>query len=161
MKIISAFIYMFLSCLVGALCLYGLIIHFGVDKMSIPSPVLTVLILPLAYCCQAIYKLSDLKESKQLSNSELNRLSYIVDIKRRRLFSCIVFYMASGLFIAISMMISDGGVVFKTITLIVSGGLLGIAVYTVFVIYSLMNEVTNFKAKLIQEEENIRHRKMD
>lgn len=160
MKVLSTFIFTILSFLIGALCLFGLIHHFGVDNLTAPSPIIAVLVLPLAYCLQAIYKLSDLKESQQLNGDEARRLFYIVDLKRGRLFTCIVFYFLSAIFVGISMMIGDGGQLFKKITLIISGGLLGVTVFTIFIIYSLMNEVTNFKAKLVRREQDEKHRKM-
>ncbi|HGF8956739.1 TPA: hypothetical protein ACJCW2_001162 [Yersinia enterocolitica] len=161
MKVLSTVLLTVLSFVVGALCLYGLIHHFGVDKISVPSPIIAVLVLPLAYCLQAIYKLSDLKESQQLTGDEVRRLFYIIDIKRGRLFTCIVFYFMSAVFVGISIMVSDGGPLFRAITLTISGGLLGVTIYTVFIIYSLMNEVTNFKAKLVRREQDEKHRKMD
>lgn len=161
MKILSTLIFTVISFVVGSLCLYGLIHHFGVDNMSVPSPIIAVLVLPLAYCLQAIYKLSDLKESQQLSGDEARRLFYIVDVKRSRLFTCIVFYMLAAAFVGISIMIGDGGATFKKITITISGGLLGVTIYTVFIIYSLMNEVTNFKAKLVRREQDEKFRNMD
>nr|DAL17467.1 MAG TPA_asm: hypothetical protein [Caudoviricetes sp.] len=161
MKMLSTIALIVLSFLVGALCLYTLIHYLGVDKMSVPSPIIAVLVLPLAYCLQAIYKLSDLKESQQLTGTEARRLYHIVDIKRGRLFTCIIFYILSAVFVGVSIMIADGGPLFKTVSITISGGLLGVTVYTVFVIYTLMNEVTNFKAKLIRREQDEKHRKMD
>jgi hypothetical protein len=37
MKVLSTFIFTILSFLIGALCLFGLIHHFGVDKLTAPS----------------------------------------------------------------------------------------------------------------------------
>lgn len=161
MKILGTLIFTILSFLIGSLCLYGLIRYFGIDKMSVPSPIIAILVLPLAYCLQAIYKLSDLKESHQLSGDESRRLFYIVDIKRSRLFTCIVFYILSAIFVGVSIMVNDGGETFKTLTISISGGLLGVTLYTVFIIYSLMNEVTNFKATLIRRDQDEKNRKMD
>ena len=161
MKVLSAVFITILSFMIGALCLYTLIYIYGVDKMSAPSPIIAILVLPLAYCLQAIYKLSDLKESQQLTGEEARRLFYIVDIKRGRLFTCIIFYFLSAIFVGISMIVNDGGSLFKTITLTISGGLLGVTIYTVFIIYSLMNEVTNFKAKLVRREQDDKNRKLD
>lgn len=160
MRALSTITSTVLFFIVGALCLFGLVHHFGADKISVPSPIIAVLVLPLAYCLQAIYKLSDLKESEQLTGDEARRLFHIVDIKRGRLFTCIVFYMLAAIFVGVSIMVSDGGPLFKTITVSISGGLLGVTLYTVFVIYSLMNEVTNFKANLVRREQEKNSREM-
>lgn len=160
MKTLNILVLSSVSFFIGALCLFGVIKYFGVDKVSLSPAYLTVFLIPTAFCLQAIYKLNDLNESLSLTNSEVRRFNYIVGQKRKVMFSCVIFYILSAIFMAISMSIHEVSVKFKICSLIVSGGLLGVMVFTAYIIYRQLTEVSNFKAKMVRHEQNKNKRKM-
>lgn len=158
MKTLNILAFASIAFLIGALCLFGVIVYFG--GVSISSLFVTVLIFPAAFCFQTIIKLNELKEGLDFTDSEMRRLKYIVDRKRRFMLALILFYVLSAVFIIISLSISDVTPIFKLYSSIFSGGLLGVVFFSIIIIYRQINEVSDFKSMLTRRKNDKEKRKI-
>lgn len=141
---------------IGALSFYGLFNIVPEEAIKVaPWVLVSLFLLPIAYAVQVLIKLWELNSVKGLSNNERRRLAHIIKGKTRQFFIAIMFYVLSAALIVIlySFTSIENGL-FK-LSIIITGGLLGISIFTVALIFSEMKEVYDFSNDLqVRKEVN-------
>ena len=143
-----------LSTITGVLS-FGALVRFVPDGATISTPYIfiSLFILPLAFCVQLLFKVWDLKEQDGLSREEKRRLNPIIEGKSRQIFIAIIYCILSPVIIAAMFFFSsfDAGL-FKA-AIVITGGLLGITIFSIIIIFLEMKELVNFKAKIKQRSD--------
>lgn len=140
-----------LSTIVGALS-FDSLARFVPDDATISTPYIfiSLFLLPLTFCVQLLLKVWDLKEQDGLSREEKRRLRPIIDGKSRQLFIAIIFYILSPVTIATMFFFSSFDANLFKAAIIITGGLLGISIFSIVIIFLEMRELVDFKAKIKQ-----------
>jgi hypothetical protein len=136
----------------GALAFAALLPVILEGKAAIPWAFISIFLLPITFSVQLLFKLTDLKDQKELSRDERRRLAVIVDEKLRQIKISIIFYVFSSAFIACFFMLADGNRALFSSALIIAGGLLGITLVSIGFIFNETQSVTDFKAQLQNRE---------
>lgn len=120
----------------------------GDNKMTVPWVLVTLFLLPLASCIQLLLKLWELREQDDLSREERRRLKPLIEGKTKQFFIAIVYYVLSAVIVVTFFFFSENNAeLFRTVIKI-AGGLLGISIFSMFLMISEMNEISDFKANL-------------
>lgn len=118
------------------------------NKITVPWILVTLFLLPLASCIQLLLKLWELREQDDLSKEERRRLKPLVEGKTRQFFIAIIYYVLSAVIVVTFFFFSENNAeLFRTVIKI-TGGLLGISLFSMFLIFSEMNAISEFKANL-------------
>jgi len=134
---------------VGALAFEGLmrLIPIGAN-VATPWVLVSLFSLPLAYCVQLLLKIWGLKEQNGLSREEKRRLEKIIKGKARQLTIAIFCYVLFAFIIAILFFLSSSNPALFSPSILITGGFLGISIFSMGLIFSEMEELYAFKAKL-------------
>ena len=143
-----------LSAAVGSIAfehLMRLIPHES--ALATPWVLVSLFLLPATFCIQLLLKLWDLKELDGLSRREKSRLKQIIDEKTRQLFIAIGYYVLSAVFVvAMFLFTSNEPHLFK-VSIVTTGGLLGISLFSIGLIFSETKNVADFRAELKERSE--------
>jgi hypothetical protein len=151
-------LFLIIAAVSGSLAFTALLLVIPEGKtVIVPWAMVSIFLLPITFSVQLFFKLTELKDQKELSRDERRRLATIVDEKLRQIKISILFYIVSALFIACSFMLADSNHALFNSALIIAGGLLGITLASVGLIFSETQSVTDFKSK-IQNRETERKR---
>ncbi len=118
----------------------------------VPWVVISLFILPLTLCVQLILKLWDLKEQDDISGEERRRLKSIITGKTRQFFIAIVYYVSSSIIVVILFVFFIHDDELFKMAIKITGVLLGISMFSIYLILLEMNEISDFKAKLTERE---------
>jgi predicted Abi (CAAX) family protease len=144
-----------LSAAIGVLGFSGLMRLIPAEaSVATPWVLVSLFILPLTYCVQLLFKVFDLKELTGLSKNEKRRLKPIINGKTRQLFITIIYYVLSAILVVTLLFFSsDNQELIKPIIVLI-GGLLGISIFSMALVFIEMKEVTDFKAKIKQRADD-------
>lgn len=149
-----------LSAVIGALCLDFVLNLIPVtNKIVIPWAIVSLFLFPFAYCVQTIHKLWELKEPSGLSKTEKRRLSYLISGKNRQLLFAAAFYIFSAVIAVVLFTLSSGNPAYFRSSVIILGGLLGVSIFSLALIYLEIKQINDFKVKLMQRVEDKKRRK--
>lgn len=117
-------------------------------KITVPWVLVSLFLLPLTFCIQLLLKLWELREQDDISREERRRLKPLINGKTRQFFIAIIYYVLSAVIVVAFFFFTENNVeLFRTVIKI-AGGLLGISLFSIFLIFSEMNEISSFKADL-------------
>ncbi|MEL5331716.1 hypothetical protein [Serratia ureilytica] len=148
---IKKIIFMIMSFSLGGALFYWLTYKVA-NNISIPLGMIGVMIIPITYVSQAISKTNELKENTTLSTTEFSRLSEIISLRVKRLFLWLGFYVFSALMLIIMNYVSSSQVKLVLIGVLITGGCFGLSLFSIILVHSVIIEVSNFKAFLIQRD---------
>ncbi len=144
-----------LSAVIGALCFAG-IMHLISAGASVVTPwvLASLFILPLTCCVQLLFKIFDLKELRGLSKNEKRRLKPIINGKTRQLFIAILYYVLSAVLVVTLLFFSSDNQDLVKYIIVFIGGLLGVSIFSMALVFIEMKELTDFKAKIKQRADD-------
>ena len=144
-----------LSAAIGALGFAGLM-HLVPAEASVATPwvLVSLFILPLTYCVQLLFKIFDLKELGGLSKNEKRRLKPIINGKTRQLFIAIIYYVLSAVLVVTLLFFSSDNQDLVKYIIVFIGGLLGVSIFSMALIFMEIKELTDFKAKIKQRSDD-------
>ncbi|MCK9394186.1 MAG: hypothetical protein M0Q44_01170 [Methylobacter sp.] len=149
------------SAAIGAFCFEILFRLIPVDATVVaPWAIVSLFLLPLSFCVQLILKLWDLKEQTNISREERRRLKLIIDEKTRRFFGAVFYYVLSAfIIVTLFFFLSNNAELFR-IVIKITGGLLSISLFSIYLIMLEMKEIADFKAKLIERADSKKRQKL-
>ena len=116
----------------------------------VPWAIVSLFIPPLTLCVQLILKLWDLKEQDDISREERRRLKSIINGKTRQFFIAIIYYVSSAVIVVTLFVFFTHDTELFKIAIKITGILLGISMFSIYLILLEMKEISDFKAKLIE-----------
>ncbi|MDI1277609.1 hypothetical protein [Methylobacter sp.] len=119
-------------------------------SIVVPWAIVSLFVIPFTLCVQLILKLWDLKELDDISREERRRLKSIIDGKTRQFFIAIIYYVSSAVIVVTLYVFLANDVELFRIAIKVTGVLLGISMFSIYLILLEMKELSDFKAKLIE-----------
>jgi len=144
-----------LSSVIGALSFAGLMRLIPAEaSVATPWVLVSLFILPLTYCVQLLFKIFDLKELSGLSKNEKRRLNPIINGKTRQLFIAIIYYVLSAVLVVTLLFFSSDNQELVKYIIVFIGGLLGVSIFSMALIFMEMKELTDFKATIKQRSDD-------
>ncbi|MEA9393137.1 hypothetical protein SJI19_21795 [Acerihabitans sp. TG2] len=154
------YFFKFISVFVFGFFIFNYIASFiNLKTAPIPWIFITLLLFPFGFCASALYKLSESDEHSSLTSSELRRLRPIIEIKKKRLLALIIYYFLSALIVALGLFSLPENLSIYKYFIPVCGGLILSSLYSFFYISSVMDEIQQFRSKLIHRVEDEKRRK--
>lgn len=118
--------------------------------VAVPWAIVSLFILPLSFCVQLVLKLWDLKDQENISREERRRLKSIINGKTWRFFGAIIYYVLSAFIIVTLFFFSANNAEFFRIVTLITGALLSVSMFSIYLIMLEMKEISDFKTKLTE-----------
>jgi MFS family permease len=129
-------------------------------SIVVPWAIVSLFVIPFTLCVQLILKLWDLKELDDISREERRRLKSIIDGKTRQFFIAIIYYVSSAVIVVTLYVFLANDVELFRMAIKVTGILLSISMFSIYLILLEMKELSDFKAKLIEREISKKRQKL-
>ncbi len=137
------------SAAIGAYCFDFLLKLVPNDvQITVPWVLITLFILPLTFAVQLLIKTWEINDEENLSRDEKRRLKVIVDEKIRQIWMAIIYYVLGAVVVAALFVFSSADQNLFRVTIQLTGGLLAISVFSVFLILSETHKLSKFRTKL-------------
>lgn len=149
-----------ISAFVGFFCFEFLLNLIPNDfKPVAPWAIVSVLLLPFGLCIQLLLKLWDLKEQDNISRQERRRLGIIIKGKKNRIYFAIGYYLLSAIVVVTLFIFLANDIEHFKLVVKITGAVLAISLFSVFLSLIEMDEISNFKAKIRQRNINKKQQK--
>lgn len=127
-----------------------------------PVALVGVLLLPGGWAVQILFKLQELKDSsnlKGLSQAEIRRLSAVVDRRSTQVTYALIFYIAAGIIAGAGFYFSQNNPQLTRNMTVLLGVLIGCVLFSVFLLYAEVREISDFKALINNRHEKRRRQR--
>jgi MFS family permease len=119
-------------------------------QIAVPWVIVSLFLLPFTLCIQLVLKLWELKEQDDISREERRRLNSIIDGKTRQFFIAIIYYVLSAVIVVVLFIFLANDTELFKMAIKITCALLGISIFSVYLILLEMKEISYFKAKIVE-----------
>jgi hypothetical protein len=119
-------------------------------QIAVPWVIVSLFLLPFTLCVQLVLKLWELKEQDDISRDERRRLNSLIKGKTRQLFIAIIYYVLSAVIVVALFVFIPNDVELFKVAIKITGILLGVSMFSIYLILLEMEEIADFKAKIVE-----------
>ncbi|MFT6331217.1 MAG: putative membrane protein [Bermanella sp.] len=129
---------------------FEFLLRFVLNDSTLASPwvLISVFLGPLTFCVQLFLKVLDLREQEGLNRDEKRRLEFIINGKIRQIYAAIAFYLVSASIVGALFTFMTFDINLFKYSVIICGALLGMSIFSTYLIFNEINDLAKFKAKL-------------